>query len=60
MTKFFAVMAFAIALPMSNPAHAYIKCDKKADAKAKKKCEKNMAKSIANQRKNSKALKPSA
>ena len=32
MTKFFAVIAFAIALPMSNPAHAYIKCDKKEDA----------------------------
>ncbi len=59
MTKFFAVIAFAIALPMSNPAHAYIKCDKKEDAKAKKKCEKNMAKAIEKQRKNSNALKPS-
>jgi len=59
MSKFFAIIAFAVALPMSNPAHAYIKCDKKADAKAKKKCEKNMAKSIAKQRKGSTALKPS-
>ena len=59
MTKLFTVLAFAVALPMSNPAHAYIKCDKKQDEKAKAKCEKSMAKTIANQRKNSKALQPS-
>ena len=58
--KLFAVVAFAVALPLSSPAHAYIKCDKKQDEKAKKKCEKNMAKTIANQRKNTNALQPSA
>ena len=60
MSKIFAVLAFAIALPMSNPAHAYIKCDEMADAKKKKKCEKNMSKSIAKARKNTKAIAPSA
>ncbi len=59
MSKFFAIIAFAIALPMSSPAHAYIKCDKKEDAKKKKKCEKNMAKSLAKQRKSTTPLKPS-
>ena len=59
MSKFFAIVAFAVALPMSNPAHAYIKCDKKEDAKAKKKCEKNMDKSLAKQRANTTPYTPS-
>ena len=60
MSKFFAIIAFAIALPMSNPAHAYIKCDKKEDAKAKKKCEKNTAKRLEKQRKNTDPYVPSS
>ena len=49
MSKFFAIIAFAVALPMSNSAHAYIKCDKIEKESKKKKCEKKMAKSVARQ-----------
>lgn len=59
MSKFFAIIAFAVALPLSTPAHAYIKCDKKEDPKKKKKCEKNMAKSLAKQRANTTPYAPS-
>jgi len=59
MTKLFAILALAIAIPMSNPAHAFIKCDKMDDAKKQKKCEKNTAKSLAKQRANSTAYAPS-
>jgi hypothetical protein len=59
MSKFFAIIAFAVALPMSNTAEAYIKCDKMEDAKKQKKCEKNMAKSLDKQRKNTTAYAPS-
>jgi len=59
MSKFFAIIAFAVALPMSNPAHAYIKCDKMEDAKKKKKCEKNTSKSLAKKRSNTTAYAPS-
>ncbi len=59
MSKFFAIIAFAVALPMSNPAHAYIKCDKIDNAGKKKKCEKKTAKAIAKKRKGTTAFKPS-
>ena len=59
MNKFLAICAFALAMPMSNPAFAYIKCDKKADAKKKKKCEKKMAKTLAKKRANTTPIKPS-
>ncbi len=59
MSKFFAIIAFAVALPMSNPAHAYIKCDKIDNAGKKKKCEKKMAKAVAKKRKGTTAFKPS-
>jgi hypothetical protein len=60
MSKFFAIFAFAVALPMSNSAHAFIKCDKVEDAKKQKKCTKKMTKSLAKARKGSTAMMPSA
>ncbi len=60
MSKFLAIFAFAVALPMSSPAHAFIKCDEMTDAKKQKKCEKKMAKNIAKARKGTSALAPSA
>ena len=60
MSKFFAIFAFAVALPMSNPAHAFIKCDKVENAKKQKKCTKKMTKSLAKARKSSTAMMPSA
>jgi len=59
MSKFFAIFAFAVALPMSNPAHAFIKCDKMEVAKKQKKCTKKMTKSLAKARKSSTAMMPS-
>jgi hypothetical protein len=59
MTKFFAIIAFAIALPASNPAFAYMKCDKMDNAKKKAKCEKKMKKSLAKKRANTTPIKPS-
>ena len=47
MKQALAVLAFAIALPLSSPAHAYIKCDKIEKASKKKKCEKKMDKKKA-------------
>ncbi len=58
MKNLLAIAAFAVALPLSNPAHAYIKCDAKEDAKKKKKCEKKMAKSLAKMRANQTPIKP--
>ncbi|MBC8454807.1 MAG: hypothetical protein H8D71_01220 [Deltaproteobacteria bacterium] len=60
MSKFFAIFAFAVALPMSNSAHAFIKCDTMEDAKKQKKCNKEMTKSVAKARKGSTAMMPSA
>jgi hypothetical protein len=59
MSKFFMIFAFAVALPMSNPAHAFIKCDKIDNAKKQKKCTKKATKSLAKARKNSTAMMPS-
>ena len=59
MKQFLAVLAFAIALPMSNPAHAYIKCDKIEKASKKKKCEKKMDKRLAKMRANQTPIKTS-
>ena len=59
MTKFFAIVAFAVALPMSNSAHANIKCDKIEKAGKKAKCEKKMGKKLEKLRANTTPIKPS-
>jgi len=52
MKQALAIAAFAVAIPLSSPAHAYIKCDKIEDAKKKKKCESKMTKNLAKMRAN--------
>ena len=59
MKQALAVLAFAIALPLSSPAHAYIKCDKIEKASKKKKCEKKMDKKLAKMRANLSPIKTS-
>ena len=59
MKQVIAVLAFAVALPLSNPAHAYIKCDKIEKASKKKKCEKKMDKKLAKMRANLTPIKTS-
>ena len=44
---------------LSNPAHAYIKCDKMEKESKKKKCEKKMDKKLAKMRANLTPIKPS-
>jgi hypothetical protein len=58
MSKYLAILGLVLALPMSNPAHAFIKCDK-MDDKAKKKCEKSAQKALDKQRKNTDPYQPS-
>jgi len=52
MTKYLTILGFVVALPMSNPAHAFIKCDKIEDSKKQKKCEKTAQKALDKQKKN--------
>ena len=52
MKQALAIVAFAVAIPMSSPAHAYIKCDKIEDAKKKKKCVSKMDKKLEKMRAN--------
>jgi hypothetical protein len=59
MTKYIAIIGLLLALPMSNSAHAFIKCDKMDDAKKQKKCEKSAKKSLDKQKKNSEPFQPS-
>jgi methyl-accepting chemotaxis protein len=60
MNKILAIFAFVVAMPLSSPAHAFIKCDKMSDAKKAKKCNKNTSKSLAKSRKSTTAVKPSS
>ena len=59
MKQALALLAFAVALPLSNPAHAYIKCDKIEKESKKKKCVKKMDKKLAKMRANLTPIKTS-
>jgi|GEM_PF-4402115 len=59
MKHILTVLAFAVALPLSNAAHAYVKCDKIEKASKKAKCEKKMDKKLAKMRANQTPIKTS-